>query len=56
MSRKSKMNCYENENTDRFCIIDNMQINFKLMKNIPKDNKADKLKTDSKQFQQGIIY
>lgn len=49
------MNCFENENIDRFCIVEKMQINFKLMKNIPKGKYEDRLKTDTKQFQQGII-
>jgi hypothetical protein len=48
---KSKIYCNENVNNDRFCIIEDVQINFKLMRNDTKPG----IRSFSRLFEKGFI-
>ncbi len=48
---KSKIYCYENVNNDRFCVVEDVQINFKLMRNDTKPG----IGSFSRLFDKGFI-
>ena len=48
---KSKIHCYESVNNDRFCVVEDVQINFKLMRNDTKPG----ISSFSRLFDKGFI-
>ena len=50
LSRSSKIHCYDNENNDRFCVVENLLIDFSLSEDYSRPGS-----TDSRKFQKGFL-
>ena len=50
LSHSSKIHCYDNENNDRFCVVENLLIDFALLEDYNRPGS-----TDSRKFQKGFL-